>query len=276
MKRHQSEEDTCTTVVNWAVSDYWSFSVQCRYWRQASSITCNEFISDTRTTLPPPPPPLIHTHRQRQWQRQRHKDQPVMPTVTPPPPPFQQVIRRETSATSDFWACALGDHNSTRAEAERQEEQPTGAPLGGADRLYLHVQPRASCFTRRCLSLPMQLHAYKWVPDTSRRRKMVLTTQRWGSASLSPGGMLWYQGRSYRGFGGFGRTPHGPEKVRKFGFFFFFFFFWARSHRKASSLKRTKGRRQQKTSHARRGMARLTFKWHFHQTPSPPKKTSRS
>ena len=37
----------------------------------------------------------------------------------------------------------------------------------------------------------------------------------------------------------------------------------------------TKGRRQQKTSHARRSMARLTFEWHFAQTPSPPKKTSR-
>ena len=32
------------------------------------------------------------------------------------------------------------------------------------------------------------------------------------------------QGRSYRGFGGFGRTPHGPEKVRKNRFFPFFFF----------------------------------------------------
>ena len=30
------------------------------------------------------------------------------------------------------------------------------------------------------------------------------------------------QGRSYRGFGGFGRTPHGPEKVRKNRSFFFF------------------------------------------------------
>ena len=36
-------------------------------------------------------------------------------------------------------------------------------------------------------------------------------------------------------------------------------FFWAGSHRKASSLKRTKGRRQQKTSHARRGMVMAYF-----------------
>ena len=40
------------------------------------------------------------------------------------------------------------------------------------------------------------------------------------------------QGRSYRGFGGFGRTPppHRPEKVRKSRFFFFFFFFFERDH----------------------------------------------
>ena len=66
--------------------------------------------------------------------------------------------------------------------------------------------------------------------------------------------------------------PHGPEKVCKNRFFSFLFFFWAGSHRKASSLKRTEGRRKQKTSHARRGMAR--FEWHFAQMPSPPKKTS--
>ena len=53
------------------------------------------------------------------------------------------------------------------------------------------------------------------------------------------------------------RTPTGRKRSAKFDFFFFFFFSWAGSHRKASSLKRRKGRRQQKTSHARRGMARL-------------------
>ena len=41
------------------------------------------------------------------------------------------------------------------------------------------------------------------------------------------------QGRSYRGFGGFGRTPHGPEKVPK-NLVFFFFFFWAGSHAQGS------------------------------------------
>ena len=68
--------------------------------------------------------------------------------------------------------------------------------------------------------------------------------------------------------------PTGRKRSAKVVFFFFFFFFWAGSHKKASSLKRTKGRRQQKTSHARpvkSCMASLTFA----QTPSPPKKTSR-
>ena len=97
--------------------------------------------------------------------------------------------------------------------------------------------------------------------------------------------MASFQGRSYRGFGGFGRTPpragKGPPKMVFFLFLFFFIFFYFflfkrdRTRRKASSLKSTKGRRQQKTSHARRAMARLTFEWHFAQTPSLPKKPSR-
>ena len=82
------------------------------------------------------------------------------------------------------------------------------------------------------------------------------------------------QGRSYRGFGGFGRTPPRAGKGPQKSVFAFFFFFWAGSHSIALSLKRAKGRHQQKTCHARRGMARWTFEWHFAQPPSPPKKTS--
>ena len=69
-------------------------------------------------------------------------------------------------------------------------------------------------------------------------------------------------------------NPHGPEKVRKNRVFFFFLSGIAQES-VFVEMKRTKGRRQQNTSHARRGMARLTFEWHFAQTPSPPKKTSR-
>ena len=65
------------------------------------------------------------------------------------------------------------------------------------------------------------------------------------------------------------RAGKGPQKS-VFPFFFFFFFLSGIAQ-EASSLKMTKGRRQQKSSHARRGMARLTFEWHFAQTPSPPR-----
>ena len=64
------------------------------------------------------------------------------------------------------------------------------------------------------------------------------------------------------------RAGKGPQKIG-------LFFFLSGIAQESVFVERTKGRRQQKTSHARRGMARLTFEWHFAQTPSPPKKTIR-
>ena len=64
--------------------------------------------------------------------------------------------------------------------------------------------------------------------------------------------ILLFRGVAIGGSGGSDEPPTGRKRSAKIVFFFFFFL--SGSHRKASSLKRTKGRRQQKTSHARRGM----------------------
>ena len=77
------------------------------------------------------------------------------------------------------------------------------------------------------------------------------------------------QGRSYRGFGGFGRTLPRAGKGPQKSFFFFFL-----SGIAQESVFVEKDERTPPTEN-KSGMARLTFEWHFSQTPLPPKKTSR-